>query len=125
MIRTKSVLEKKSEEDGIRICVMRFVRGWYDYDEWMRKLAPSAELLFDYRKGRIDWAEYRRRYLDEMAESRELIHWLKRRSESGEVITLLCWERDDSFCHRRLLKELIEECEQATRPVEVVCEVRK
>ena len=53
MIRMKSILDKKSEDDGVRVCVMRFVKSFYDYDEWLRDLAPSIELLNDYRKRNI------------------------------------------------------------------------
>jgi len=87
---------------------MRFVKSFYDYDEWLRDLAPSIELLNDYRKRKIDWSEYVRRYLKEMENKKELIKELKKRSDGGEVIGLLCWEKDDRFCHRRLLKDLIE-----------------
>lgn len=108
MIKTKSILEKKAESDGTRICIMRYVRDFYDYDEWLRELAPSAELLNDSRKKKISWNEYEERYLKEMQNKEGLIRKLKERSDSGELITLLCWEKDDKFCHRRLLKDLIE-----------------
>ena len=108
MIKIKSILDKKSEDDGVRICVMRFVKSFYDYDEWLRDLAPSIELLNDYRNKKIDWSEYEKRYLKEMESKKELISELKKRSDNGEVISLLCWEKDDRFCHRRLLKNLIE-----------------
>ena len=109
MIGTRSILDSRCREDGVRICVMRFVRNFYDYDEWMRDLAPSIRLLDDYRERRIGWDEFAERYLKEMGEKKELIHELRRRSEGGEVITLLCWERDARFCHRSLLKRLIDE----------------
>ena len=108
MIKVKSILDKKNKDDGVRVCVMRFVKNFYDYDKWLRELAPSIELLNDYRKRRIDWSEYERRYSKEMESKKELIKELKKRSDEGEVISLLCWERDDRFCHRRLLKGLIE-----------------
>ena len=108
MIKVKSILDRRSEDDGVRVCVMRFVKSFYDYDEWLRELAPSIELLNDYRKRRIDWNEYERRYFKEMETKKELIKELRKRSDDGEVISLLCWEKDDSFCHRRLLKDLIE-----------------
>ena len=108
MIKIKSILDKKSEDDGVRICVMRFVKSFYDYDKWISDLAPSIELLNDYRKKVIDWNEYEKRFLKEMQAKNELIKELKKRSDSGEVITLLCWEKDERFCHRRLLKNLIE-----------------
>ena len=108
MIKVKSILDKKNKDDGVRICVMRFVKSFYDYDEWLRDLAPSIELLNDYRNKRIGWSEYEKRYLKEMEGKKELIRELKKRSDNGEVVSLLCWERDDRFCHRRLLKGLIE-----------------
>ena len=108
MIKVKSILDKKNKDDGVRICVMRFVKSFYKYDEWLRDLATSIELLNDYRKKGIDWSEYERRYFLEMEKKKELIKELKKRSDEGEMITLLCWERDDKFCHRRLLKNLIE-----------------
>jgi uncharacterized protein YeaO (DUF488 family) len=108
VIRTKSILGNRCREDGVRVCVMRFVRDSYDYDEWIRDLAPSIALLNDYRDKRIDWDEYEKRYMREMEGRKELIQELKKRSDSGEVISLLCWEWDDRFCHRRLLKKLID-----------------
>ena len=108
MIKVKSILDKKSKDDGLRICVMRFVKSFYNYNEWLRELAPSVELLNDYRNKKINWSEYKQRYLKEMEDRKEIIKELKKRSDEGEVITLLCWEKDDRFCHRRLLKYLIE-----------------
>ncbi|MGA1825164.1 MAG: DUF488 family protein [bacterium] len=37
---------------------------------------------------------------------------MKSRSDNGEVITLMCWEKDDKNCHRRLLKNLIEKSDK-------------
>lgn len=86
---------------------MRFVKSFYDYNEWLRDAAPSINLLNDYRYKRINWDEYEQRYLKEMEDNKELIKELRKRSDEGEIITLLCWEKDDRFCHRRLLKNLI------------------
>lgn len=109
MIKTKSILAKKSSEDGIRICVMRWVKPFYDYDEWIRELAPSENLLTEYRNGRVDWNFFVSSYKTEMSWKLDLIKNLRKRSDAGQIITLLCWEMADSFCHRRILKELIEE----------------
>jgi len=111
MIKTKSILDKRNKDDGLRICVMRFAKSFYDYDEWLRDLAPSIELLNDYRKENIDWNEYEKRYLKEMEDRKALIRELRKKSDNGEVITLLCWEKDERFCHRRLLRNLIETSE--------------
>ena len=110
MIKTKSILDPPSKDDGTRICVMRYVKPFYKYDEWLVDLAPSKYLLDSYRQYDITWEDYVPIYIEEMkAPSKvRLIDSLRERSNNGEVITLLCWEKDDSKCHRRLLKELIE-----------------
>jgi uncharacterized protein YeaO (DUF488 family) len=110
MIKTKCILEPKNKEDGTRICVMRFVQSHYDYDTWLPILAPSIQLLEDYRRRYITWGEYEKRYLEEMKKKnqQQTIKYLKQRNKVGEIITLLCHENNDKFCHRRLLKKLIE-----------------
>lgn len=109
-IKTKSILNKKDKSDGIRICVMRFVRPFYEYDEWLKDLSPSIFLLTKYRDARINWNTFEAGYMLEMLSNNNninIIKTLKKNSNNGQVITLLCWERDDAYCHRRLLKDLI------------------
>lgn len=102
MIKSKSIQSKREKGDGIRICVMRFVRDYYDYDEWYKELAPSISLLQDYKNKKMDWKEYERRYLEEISDKKESIKKLAEMSKD-KTITLLCWELDDKYCHRRLL----------------------
>lgn len=109
MIKTKSILAPTSEEDGTRICVMRSVRGFYKYDEYMKDLSPSQSLLKSYQNKKITWEQYEKLYNEEMKFKKQRIKELKDRSDKGETITLLCWEKTDECCHRRLLKELIED----------------
>ena len=53
---TKSIHAKSESQDGIRICVMRFIKDTYQYDRWIPDLAPSKELWVKYNKTRsIDW----------------------------------------------------------------------
>ena len=69
-------------------------------------LAPTRELLSDYRKGRIDWTGYAACFL-------ELMH--ERRIEetiSAETVSdscLLCSEDQPHNCHRRLVAEYLNE----------------
>ena len=110
MIKTKSIFEDRSLEDGTRICVMRYARGSYDYDEWLQRLAPFSTLLANYKNlFTCTWDKFKNLYLKQMEQQVGLIKSLKTRSDNGEVITLLCWEKDDRYCHRSLLKTLIEE----------------
>ena len=110
MVKTKSIFEKEDVMDGIRICVMRWVKKDYKYDKWLVDLAPSKGLLTVYRNKEITWNTYVLAYLGQMESKEELIAKLRKISDSGKTITLLCWEKTDKFCHRRLLKKLIDSC---------------
>lgn len=106
-INSKSVFEKEDKEDGYRICVMRFVRSYYRYDLWLRDLAPSIELLNDYKNKKIRWEDYEKRYLEEIKDKKDVIDKLLNLIKEKKVVTLLCAEKQDEYCHRRLLKEYL------------------
>ena len=108
IIKTKSIFEKESGEDGYRVCVMRFIRNYYKYDLWLKDLAPSIELLNDWKDKKVSWKEYEERYLENIKEKRGVIGKLLNLIKEKKVVTLLCCERDDRFCHGRLLKEYLE-----------------
>lgn len=68
-------------------------------------LAPTKELLTDYRKKRISWSIYETRFIElmksrriEYALSQELVH-------NG---CLLCSEDQPHHCHRRLVAEYLK-----------------
>lgn len=69
-------------------------------------LAPTQEILHDYRKGRIDWAAYTARFLDLMRARRI------EETTAREVVDegcLLCSEDQPHHCHRRLVAEYLNE----------------
>jgi uncharacterized protein YeaO (DUF488 family) len=107
-IRSKSIFEKISPCDGYRVCVMRFVRSSYRYDLWLRDLAPSIELLNDWQNKKISWAEYEERYLDELRKKDIAIRKLFDTIKGRQVVTFLCAEKEDKYCHRRLLIEYLQ-----------------
>jgi uncharacterized protein (DUF488 family) len=69
-------------------------------------LAPTAELLDDYRKKRIDWAGYEAGFLRLMAERQVEKELTPERLEGG---CLLCSEEKPHRCHRRLVAEYLNE----------------
>lgn len=71
------------------------------------ELAPTRELLSDYRQGRIDWAEYERRFLALIEQRR--IEELLDPEEFSTPTVLLCTEPGPTHCHRRLLVEYLAE----------------
>ena len=112
MVKTKSVYDPVEESDGQRILVSRYwPRGLskerLSLAEHLKDVAPGIELLQDWKSGNISWAEYEKRYHQEMSQQREKIGELAERANS-KTITLLCFEREDNpHCHRHLLKRLI------------------
>ena len=117
VLKTKCVLEKPSKEDGLRICVMRFIRKSYEFDLWWKELAPSSKLLNDYKRKRINWEEYIPRYNQEVLESHKESVKLLAEMAMKKDITLLCYERTPEKCHRRLLAE---ECEKYQQNLELI-----
>ena len=80
------------------ICGMEYIH--------LPSLAPTGEMLGDYRKGRIDWSTYQTRFINLMRE---------RRIEDAipkDVLCdgcLLCSEDQPHQCHRRLIAEYLNE----------------
>ena len=113
MIKTKSVYDRIEEADGQRLLITRYwPRGIskkrLNISEWIRDLAPSKELLQDWKNEKITWQEYEKRYYKEMEIKKQFIQELVNLAETS-TITLLCFEKEDNpYCHRHLLKRLIE-----------------
>jgi len=118
MVKTKSVYDPVEPDDGERILVTRYWPRGLSKERLslaarMREVAPSVELLRDWKAGKISWAEYETRYFKEMASQTEKIRDLAQQSRHN-TITLLCFERENNpHCHRYLLKKLIERVIQA------------
>ncbi|MDZ7261801.1 MAG: DUF488 family protein [candidate division KSB1 bacterium] len=114
MVKTRRVYQPKSTEDGQRILVMRYwPRGVKktDIDRWLKDLGTSPELIQLWKKGKIEWEEFRKRYLEGLQdfEKQKLINELVEAVQNRQTITLLCSCIDERRCHRWILKELIEE----------------
>lgn len=112
MVKTKCLHDPPDPSDGERILVTRFwprgiSKARLRLTAWMRELAPSTTLLWDWKKGRISWDEYIVRYRAEMILQASLIKTLADRAKE-HTVTLLCFEREGNpHCHRHLLKALI------------------
>ncbi|MEO0078876.1 MAG: DUF488 domain-containing protein [candidate division WOR-3 bacterium] len=68
-------------------------------------LAPTKEMLTDFRKKRIDWPEYERRFQRLMDERR--IATAIDRTLFALPAALLCSEAEPAECHRRLVAEYL------------------
>jgi uncharacterized protein (DUF488 family) len=69
-------------------------------------LAPTQEMLDEYKKGGGDWDLYERRFLDLM-ETRSIEDELSR--DVVEESCLLCSEDKPHHCHRRLVVEYLRD----------------
>ncbi len=123
MVKTKCLKDPLDAIDGKRILVTRFwprgmTKDVVRIDEWATNVAPSRELLADWKAEHISWSEYVARYKREMSQQTEAIGSLAALAAS-ETITMLCYEaEDDPHCHRHLLKEMLDnwgiyECRKA------------
>ena len=114
MIKTKCIYGPKEESDGLRVLVTRYYpRGVKKthFDIWDRNLAPSKELLLDWKEGKLTEQDYTDRFVAEMqneTSQRDILNFAEK--ARSETITLLCFEKEDgSFCHRHILKKMINE----------------
>lgn len=84
-----------------------FLRELCDMDYvHVPELAPTQEMLDEYKKNKGDWAVYERRFLDLMGE-REIEKRVPQTViESG---CLLCSEDKPHHCHRRLVAEYLKQ----------------
>jgi uncharacterized protein YeaO (DUF488 family) len=112
-VRLKRVYEPASPDDGYRILATRYwARGVPKsaVNEFDTKVAPSRQLLREFKHEGLIWEDYVPRYLEEMkAEpAKSAINRLAVMAESGRI-TLMCICEDEARCHRKLLRDLIIE----------------
>ena len=110
-IRLKRIYDPPSPDDGRRILITRYwPRGVPKnaVDEYTTRVAPSRELLRQFKHEGLTWKEYVPRYRDEMRQPQAVtdIERLAKLAESG-TITLMCTCEDERRCHRSLLRGLL------------------
>lgn len=81
-----------------QICGMDYVH--------LPELAPTQDMLDEYKKNKGDWSVYEKRFLDLMRQ-REIEKTVSR--ETVEEGCLLCSEDKPHHCHRRLVAEYLKE----------------
>jgi len=73
-----------------------------------RCVAPTWTLLNEYKLNG-NWESYKEIYLDQIRKSPEAQEWIQKRSNEALIgnILLVCYEKSNERCHRRLLAEEI------------------
>ncbi len=110
-VRTKRVRDPVHDDDGRRVLVDRLwprgvSREDAALDEWLPDLGPSDELRkwFGHDPKRFD--EFRRRYVAELRDRRDLLSDLRRRARDGTV-TLVFAARDRQHNNAAVLAEVL------------------
>ncbi len=77
-------------------------------------MAPSKELLNNYRDKKITWAQYEKEYIS-LLENRNILRKIDFSKLDGCCI--LCSEHKPDMCHRRLLAEYLK---KANKEIEII-----
>lgn len=71
-------------------------------------LAPTKNILVEFKSKKINWEEYKSQYLMLLKE-RKIETTIGELFEKNNIICLLCSEHKHHFCHRSLLADYIKE----------------
>jgi uncharacterized protein YeaO (DUF488 family) len=110
-LRLKRVYEPATSNDGYRVLIDRLwprglSKGRARLDAWERELAPSGELRRWFRHDPGRFAEFQRRYVDELRCQRGRLTQLRRRARR-EPVTLLYAARDGEHNDAVVLAEVL------------------
>jgi uncharacterized protein YeaO (DUF488 family) len=112
-LRLKRVYEPAAPEDGTRILVDRlWPRGLRKaeaaVDRWVKEVAPSTELRRWFGHDPERWAEFRRRYAEELREHADALAEIRELARKGTV-TLLFGARDEEHNDAVVLRDALRQ----------------
>lgn len=111
-IKLKRAYEKPGPEDGFRILVERlWPRGLSkedaELDAWMKDVAPSNELRKWYNHDPAKWAEFKKRYFEELDGEKNAVEEL-RKAVKGKDVTFVYGSKEEVRNSAAALKEYLE-----------------
>jgi uncharacterized protein YeaO (DUF488 family) len=115
--KTKSVSAQPEDSDGERYLITRYYAGRgktmkeRHIIKWITDLAPSEELFYDYKHRHISPEEYTKMFNQEIEsrpKAQEALDMLRTKDKQGITVTLLCACAEGEFCHRNIVKEMLE-----------------
>ncbi|MFP4629835.1 MAG: DUF488 family protein [Desulfohalobiaceae bacterium] len=96
----------RAREVPCPVSIARSEPAWFKTWQHFRsykKLAPSWKLIQSSKQGKVSWMEYKAAYQQQVLDGLDPEQVLLQLTQSfGPELTLLCWEREAEFCHRRL-----------------------
>ncbi|MCW4010106.1 MAG: DUF488 family protein [Candidatus Bathyarchaeota archaeon] len=113
MIKIKRVYDLASDDDGFRILVDRlWPRGMSKAKarlaQWMKEVAPSAELRRRFSHEPENWDEFQRTYQLELSAKKDLLGEIKRLEKEKGTVTLVYSARDPLHNNAVVLKAALE-----------------
>jgi len=111
MFKLKRAYEPATPEDGYRVLVERLwprgvTRQRAALDLWLKDIAPSAELRKWFDHDPQKWAEFQRRYAEELGQKPDLLDLLAQKESEGPV-TLVYGARDEQHNAAAALKSFL------------------
>lgn len=106
-------MDRKIPDTVKRLSIARWTPRWYKENIGI-KLAPPEDILREYKKtGDFEKLSkgYKERVLDKL-DLVEVLFYIEERTNSillSDDVVLLCYEKSDCPCHRRLLREWLNE----------------
>lgn len=96
---------KKYQAAGLTpISIARITPEWFTGRD-LKELAPSSDLLRRYKSGKVSEDIYKTEYFHHL----DQVKWKKVLKDLKENTILLCYEKPEAFCHRRLLSEYLKD----------------
>ena len=84
------------------------------YDEKIIQLAPTKDILIDYRDNGLSKEHYTLRYIDQLDNLRscgtldDIVKYLRFLTfDIVSDVVFLCYEKSDDFCHRHILADYL------------------
>ncbi|MCF3111652.1 DUF488 domain-containing protein [Niabella sp. CC-SYL272] len=113
MITIKRIYEAPAKNDGLRVLVDRlWPRGIKKeaaaVDEWLKALAPSANLRKWFNHDPKKWAAFQEQYKEELKQNPAVEAFLKQH-KGIKKITLLFGARDEQHNQAVVLREVLEQ----------------
>jgi len=111
-IRLKRAYTAPAPGDGFRVLVDRLwprgvAKEGARIDLWLKEIAPSTELRKWFGHDPARWAEFRRRYFQELDQSPEAVATLVERARRG-TLTLIYSAKDTEHNQARALAEYLK-----------------
>jgi uncharacterized protein YeaO (DUF488 family) len=113
MIKIKRIDQKPENNDDFRILIESTWPNGLSKEKaklnlWIKDIAPSIELQNWYKNEPDNWGEFKKRYLEELKEKKELIKQLKIIEKFNTTVTLLYSSKDLEHNNASVLLELLQ-----------------